>query len=102
MTLLKNSRPVPQDLADGKVLAPGDGVELSDDQLNEPHNARLVEEGVLAAPEERTKEDLRARLDELGADQPPSKASRDELLEAVAAAEAAAGQDGNPEKEGDH
>lgn len=34
-----------------------------------------------------TKADLRARLDELGTEQPPSSATRDELLEAVAAAD---------------
>lgn len=37
----------------------------------------------MAAP---TKADLRDRLDELGAEQPPASATRDDLLEAVAAA----------------
>lgn len=36
-----------QDLEGGRMLAPGESAELSKDALKEPHNAALVEDGVL-------------------------------------------------------
>jgi hypothetical protein len=45
------------DLADGQVLEPGQRVELTDEQLAEPHNRRLIDEHLLipipVAKEER-------------------------------------------------
>lgn len=38
---------VPQDLEGGRVLAPGDPCKLSVDEQKLPHNARLIEEGLL-------------------------------------------------------
>lgn len=37
----------PEDLADGRLLVPGEVVQLSPDELKEPHNARYIEEGLL-------------------------------------------------------
>lgn len=34
-------------LADGRVLIPGEPVELDPDQAKEPHNKRLIDEGQL-------------------------------------------------------
>jgi hypothetical protein len=34
-------------LADGRVLVPGEPVDLDDDAQQDPHNARLIEEGQL-------------------------------------------------------
>jgi hypothetical protein len=42
----------PEDLADGRVLGPGEVTELSDEDLEDPHNQRLIEEGVLIPVEE--------------------------------------------------
>jgi hypothetical protein len=36
-----------EDLADGRMLAPGETVKLNDKQLAEPHNQRLITEGIL-------------------------------------------------------
>lgn len=36
-----------EDLASGRTLAPGEEVTLSGDELNDPHNKRLVDDGVL-------------------------------------------------------
>lgn len=49
MTRFVNDGPVPQDLADGKVLAPGEKADLSAQQQKEPHNQRLIDEGRLTA-----------------------------------------------------
>lgn len=35
------------DLASGLVLAPGETAELSDEDVKDPHNASLIEDGVL-------------------------------------------------------
>lgn len=37
----------PQDLASGLVLAPGETVELSDDDVHDPHNDGLIQNGGL-------------------------------------------------------
>jgi pyruvate/2-oxoglutarate dehydrogenase complex dihydrolipoamide acyltransferase (E2) component len=37
----------PQDLADGRWLAPGDTTELSDEDLSDPHNDALLKLGAL-------------------------------------------------------
>lgn len=37
----------PQDLANGRMLAPGEVVKLSAVEEKEPHNAALIEEGIL-------------------------------------------------------
>lgn len=34
-------------LADGRVVVPGEPIELSKDDLKDPHNMRLIEEGQL-------------------------------------------------------
>lgn len=36
-----------EDLADGRMLGPGEIVELDEEQIAEPHNARLLGEGIL-------------------------------------------------------
>lgn len=36
-----------EDLADGSIVAPGETVSLTEKQLSEPHNKRLVDEGLL-------------------------------------------------------
>jgi hypothetical protein len=36
-----------EDLADGRVLAVGEEVDLSKEEIKDPHNQRLVEEGKL-------------------------------------------------------
>jgi hypothetical protein len=41
-----------QDLADGRMLAIGEFVELDDEDLKDPHNARLIEEGLLVPSEQ--------------------------------------------------
>lgn len=43
-----NTRRVPQDLADGRNVAPGQATSLTAKQQKEPHNKRLIDEGVLA------------------------------------------------------
>lgn len=57
MTRFENDRPVPQDLADGKVLAPGETVDLSAEQAKEPHNKRLIDEGALVKPSAKKQSD---------------------------------------------
>lgn len=37
----------PQDLASGLMLAPGETAELSDDDVRDPHNVTLIDDGVL-------------------------------------------------------
>lgn len=39
------------DLASGRVVAPGETVKLTEDELKEPHNQRLVDEGLLLKAE---------------------------------------------------
>lgn len=42
----------PEDLADGRVIGVGETVELSDEDLSDPHNQRLLEEGLLISTEQ--------------------------------------------------
>lgn len=42
----------PEDLADGRVLGPGEVAELSKEDLKDPHNQRLIEEELLIPTEE--------------------------------------------------
>jgi len=50
----------PEDLHDGRIVGVGDMVELTSKDLDESHNKRLVEEGILIStseqgePEKRT------------------------------------------------
>lgn len=44
----------PQDLADGRMLAPGELADLDDEALQDPHNAALVEEGKLIEADEKS------------------------------------------------
>ena len=37
----------PEDLADGRVLAPGEEADIKKEDLEDPHNQRLIEEGIL-------------------------------------------------------
>lgn len=52
----KNDGPAPQDLADGKVLAPGEVADLSAEQQKEPHNQRLIDDGRLVKTTAKPKE----------------------------------------------
>jgi hypothetical protein len=36
-----------EDLADGRLLVPGETVSLTSEDLKDPHNARYVDEGLL-------------------------------------------------------
>lgn len=42
------------DLADGRTAGPGDFVELTEEQVKDPHNVSLIEEGRLLKLEEKT------------------------------------------------
>lgn len=57
MTRFVNQRPVPQDLADGSFVPPGETVELTAAQQKEPHNQRLIDEGVLEPKTPKAKPD---------------------------------------------
>lgn len=37
----------PEDLADGRILAPGEYADLDDEAQKDPHNQRLIEEDIL-------------------------------------------------------
>jgi hypothetical protein len=39
----------PEDLANGRVLAPGEAVKLTDQDTQDDHNKRLIDEGRLIA-----------------------------------------------------
>lgn len=41
-----------EDLADGRVLGPGEEAELDEEAVEDPHNQRLIEEGKLIPVEE--------------------------------------------------
>ena len=49
MARFENTRRVPQDLADGRNVAPGEAANLTVKEQKEPHNRRLIDEGVLRA-----------------------------------------------------
>lgn len=74
----------PEDLADGRVVAAGDIVDLDP---NHPHNMRLVDEGLLLPTGDDDGvlrgEALQDRAAELGVEG-RSKMSADELREAIA------------------
>jgi hypothetical protein len=41
-----------EDLSDGRTLAPGEVVSLTKEELSDPHNKRLIDEGVLITAEQ--------------------------------------------------
>jgi len=43
-----------EDLADGSTVAPGEYVTLSDEDLKDPHNERLVADGILVGTGEKS------------------------------------------------
>lgn len=45
-----------EDLADGSTVAPGEFVHLSEDDLKDPHNERLVAEGILIGTGDKSEE----------------------------------------------
>lgn len=45
-----------EDLADGSVVAPGEFVHLSEEDLKDPHNERLVAEGVLVGTGDKSEQ----------------------------------------------
>lgn len=45
------------DLADGRAAVPGETYKLTDDQLAEPHNQRLLDDGLLLEVEVPKKEE---------------------------------------------
>jgi len=45
----------PQDLASGRVLAPGETCELSPAEAEDPHNAALIDSGALIGVHRRAK-----------------------------------------------
>lgn len=47
----------PQDLASGRVLAPGETAELSASDERDPHNAALIEDGALIVVKKQKKGD---------------------------------------------
>lgn len=51
------------DLASGRVLAPGETEELSDDDVKDPHNASMIDDGVLIAIGEQGEPSLNATDD---------------------------------------
>lgn len=51
------------DLADGRTAGPGDAVSLSDEDLKDPHNKALVDEGHLLLVEE-TKSTSKTKTEE--------------------------------------
>lgn len=42
----------PQDLASGRMLEPGEVVDLTDEEVQDPHNALLIEQEILFSIEE--------------------------------------------------
>lgn len=57
MARFTNTRPVPQDLADGRFVAPGDKTDLTVKEQKQPHNRRLIDEGALVPSKPIKKED---------------------------------------------
>lgn len=51
-----------EDLAAGQMLAPGETIKLKQEDIDDPHNARLIEEGKLL--------DVEANLHEDGYEEP--------------------------------
>lgn len=52
-----------EDLADGRTVPPGEFIELTDDELQDPHNLRLLQEGVLMRIEEDKDTDADAKTE---------------------------------------
>jgi hypothetical protein len=50
----------PEDLADGRVLGPGEEADLDKEAVGDPHNQRLIEEGLLIESEEEKPKSGRA------------------------------------------
>lgn len=96
----KNARLAPTDLANGRVLAPGEAVPSSALDLSDgTHDDRLVQSGALvpSAADAQTKElagdALKARAAELNIEG-RSGMNADQLRQAIAEAEKAAGEGG--------
>jgi hypothetical protein len=71
-------------LANGRPLAPQEFVKLSDEEMKDPHNARLISEGKLleVVKVERTQAELQAQAAELKIDG-RSNMSKSQLKEAI-------------------
>lgn len=54
----------PQDLADGRMLAPGETVVLSEEDVRDPHNESLLADGALIPTDEKNEAEHQARLAE--------------------------------------
>lgn len=89
-----NARRSPQDIASGRMLAPGEIVAADEVDLESAHDRALVDEGALikaafdGPDEELAGEELEQRARELNISG-RSKMSADELREKIAEAEAA-------------
>ena len=59
MQTFKNVGRHVEDLFDGRIVGVGEYVKLTDDQLSESHNQRLVSEGILILVEDTPKSRLR-------------------------------------------
>jgi hypothetical protein len=88
----------PENLASGRVVAPGEVFERSALDMDDPHDTRLVEEGVIidadVTPVRLSGEELQERAKQLRIPN-RSNLSADELRTAIARAEA---QDPAPER----
>lgn len=83
-----------EDLSDGRTVGPGQTVTLKADEQRDPHNKRLIEEGIFLRIEKPdnpveppTHEELLARAEELDIDG-RHQMRNDQLQEAIIAAEA--------------
>jgi hypothetical protein len=56
MADIKNVGLHAEDLADGRMVGPGESVTLDDELLNDPHNKRLIYEGIFIRTDEPTKQ----------------------------------------------
>lgn len=83
----------PESLASGRTVVPGELFDRSALNLDDPHDARLVDEGIIieaiVAPAPLTGDALKARAEELGIPN-RGRLSADELRVAVAKADAEA------------
>jgi acylphosphatase len=81
-----------EDLADGRVVAPGEEVKLTAEQIDDPHNARLIDENKLSPIEDPgskklTGDALQKEAERLGIEG-RTEMRADALREAVAEAQA--------------
>jgi hypothetical protein len=85
-------------LGDGSPLAPGQSVQLSAGDVKEPHNARLIREGLLLPQDgnaEPTKEELLEEAKSLDIEG-RTKMDKDQLAAAIAEAKTAdTGEEGD-------